>query len=91
MSTVDPAIVTMCERMIAIPSVTGEGTQAIVEFCARELLAPHGIEARSIVSSKECSTQVNLVAFVAGRNRAATPLVLNTHPIRYRLAIRHYG
>jgi len=79
MNTVDPEIATMCERMIAIPSVSGEGTQAIVEFCARELLAPHGIEARSIVSSKEGSTQVNLVAFVTGRNRATTPLVLNTH------------
>ena len=79
MSTVDPVIATMCQRMIAIPSVTGEGTQAIVEFCAGELLAPHGIDARSVVSVKEGSTQVNLVAFVAGRNREATPLVLNTH------------
>jgi acetylornithine deacetylase/succinyl-diaminopimelate desuccinylase-like protein len=79
MSTIDPAIVTMCKRLIAIPSVTGEGTQEIVEFCARELLAPYGIEGRRIASSKEGPEQVNLLAFIAGRNREATPLVLNTH------------
>ncbi len=79
MSTIDPAIVTMCMRLIAIPSVTNEGTRQIAEFCANEILAPRGIEGRIIPSSKEGRAQVNLVAFVAGANREATPLVLNTH------------
>jgi len=79
MSTIDPAIVTMCKRLIAIPSVTGEGTRQIAEFCANEILAPRGIEGRIFSSSKEGSEQVNLVAFIAGANRQATPLVLNTH------------
>lgn len=79
MSIIDPAIVTMCKRLIAIPSVTVGGTRKIAEFCANEILAPCGIEGRIIPSSKEGRAQVNLVAFVAGANRQATPLVLNTH------------
>jgi len=79
MSIIDPAIVTMCKRLIAIPSVTVGGTRKIAEFCANEILAPCGIEGRIIPSSKEGRAQVNLVAFVAGANREATPLVLNTH------------
>src|SRR6266478_1529465 len=79
MSTLDPAIVTMCKRLIAIPSVTGEGTHQIAEFCAKEILAPHVIQSRLIPSSPKGPEQVNLLAFIAGKNRDATPLVLNTH------------
>lgn len=79
MSTIDPAVVAMCKRVIAIPSVTGEGTRQIAEFCAKEILAPHGIEGRIFPSSKEGAEQVNLVAVIPGTNRQATPLVLNTH------------
>ena len=79
MSTINPAIVTMCMRLIAIPSVTSEGTRQIAEFCANEILAPCGIEGRIFPSSKEGPEQVNLLAFIAGTNREATPLVLNTH------------
>ena len=79
MSACDPAIVDMCKRLVAIPSVTGEGTRRIAEFCASEMLAPHGIEARIIASAQEGPEQVNLVAFVAGLNHEATPLLLNTH------------
>jgi acetylornithine deacetylase/succinyl-diaminopimelate desuccinylase-like protein len=79
MSILDPAIVTMCKRLIAIPSVTGEGTRQIAEFCAKEILAPHGIQIRLISSSSEGPEQVTLLAVIAGTNREATPLVLNTH------------
>jgi acetylornithine deacetylase/succinyl-diaminopimelate desuccinylase-like protein len=79
MSTIDPAIVTMCKRLIAIPSVTGEGTRQIAEFCAKEILAPHGIQIRLISSSSEGPEQVTVLAVIAGTTREATPLVLNTH------------
>jgi acetylornithine deacetylase/succinyl-diaminopimelate desuccinylase-like protein len=62
-----------------MPSMTGTGTRRIAEFCASEILTPRGIKARLIGSPQEGSDQVNLLAFVAGTNRAATPLVLNTH------------
>jgi acetylornithine deacetylase/succinyl-diaminopimelate desuccinylase-like protein len=79
MDTPDPVIGALSRKLIAMPSVTGEGTRRIAEFCASEILAPRGIEARLIVSPQEGSDQANLLAFVAGTNRAATPLVLNTH------------
>jgi acetylornithine deacetylase/succinyl-diaminopimelate desuccinylase-like protein len=79
MNVTDPVIVTLCRSLIAMRSVTGEGTRRIAEFCACEILAPRGIEARVVASPKDGSDQVNLVAFVAGTNRAATPLLLNTH------------
>jgi acetylornithine deacetylase/succinyl-diaminopimelate desuccinylase-like protein len=79
MNATDPVIVALCRCLIAMPSVTGEGTRRIAEFCAREILAPRGIEARIVASPKEGSDQVNLVAFVAGTDRTATPLLLNTH------------
>src|SRR6202521_168300 len=79
MNATDLVIVALCRSLIAMPSVTGESTRRIAEFCAREILAPRGIEARIVASPKEGSDQVNLVAFVAGTNRAATPLLLNTH------------
>jgi acetylornithine deacetylase/succinyl-diaminopimelate desuccinylase-like protein len=79
MSANYPAIVALCKRLIAVPSVTGTGTRRIAEFCASEILAPRGIEARLIASLQEGSEQVNLLAFVAGTDRAAMPLLFNTH------------
>ena len=68
-----------CRRLIGCRSVTGEGTRVIAELCAAELLAPCGISARLIPSSREGAEQVNLLAFVKGRDSALAPLVLNTH------------
>jgi acetylornithine deacetylase/succinyl-diaminopimelate desuccinylase-like protein len=68
-----------CRRLILTPSVTTAGTRQIAELCARELLAPLGIEARLIPSRREGDSQVNLVAIVRGREPSARPLVLNTH------------
>jgi len=65
--------------MVAIPSVTSAGTRQIAEFCAGEVLGPRRIKAELLASSKEGAEQVNLVAFVEGANRDATPLLLNTH------------
>jgi acetylornithine deacetylase/succinyl-diaminopimelate desuccinylase-like protein len=62
-----------------MPSVTAAGTRRIAEFCASEILAPRGIEARLIASRAEGQQQVNLVAFVEGADRTAAPLLLNTH------------
>ena len=47
--------------------------------CASEILAPRGIQARLFASPNEGLDQVNLLAFVAGADRAASPLLLNTH------------
>jgi len=79
MKATDPEIGLLCRSLIALPSVTGDGTRRIAEFCASEILAPRGIEARLVASPEEGSEQVNLIAFIAGTNRAATPLLLNTH------------
>ena len=68
-----------CKRLIGCRSVTGEGTRAIAELCARELLIPHGIEPRLIPSVREGAGQVNLVAMVKGRAADRAPLVFNTH------------
>src|SRR5437879_8888074 len=72
-------LLSLCRRLIAIPSVTGEGTRRIAEFCATELLAPIGISAGLIPSPGEGGEQVNLVALIEGHDRNALPLVLNTH------------
>ncbi len=72
-------MVQWCRRLIATPSVTSDGTRAIAELCARELLAPARIEARLIPSTCEGNHQVNLVAIVRGLKPDAAPLVLNTH------------
>ena len=72
-------VLSWCNRLIRCRSVTGEGTRAIAEMCALELLAPLGIEARLVPSAHEGSAQVNLVATIKGRDSAATPVVLNTH------------
>ncbi len=79
MNAIEPEIVALCKKLIAIPSVSGAGTRQIAEFCAREILAPRGIEARTISSPKEGPDQVNLVAFVAGARHTVAPLLLNTH------------
>lgn len=75
----NPRLLEWCKRLIATPSVTGDGTRQIVELCAAELLGPAGIEARLIPSIREGTRQVNLLAVVRGRDPTATPLVLNTH------------
>jgi succinyl-diaminopimelate desuccinylase len=72
-------LLSWCKRLIGCPSVTGDGTRAIAELCARELLAPHGIETRLIPSQREGDSQVNLVAKVAGTDRDAAAIVFNTH------------
>lgn len=79
MSAIETNIVALCKRLIAIPSVSMMGTRRIAEFCAREILAPRGIDARIIPSPKQGPEQVNLVAFVAGARHALTPILLNTH------------
>ncbi len=75
----EPRLLELCRKLIAIPSVTAEGTREIAEFCAREVLAPAGIATRLIPSRREGQRQVNLLAFAEGRERNLAPLVLNTH------------
>jgi acetylornithine deacetylase/succinyl-diaminopimelate desuccinylase-like protein len=75
----NPRLLEWCKRLIATPSVTGDGTRQIAELCAAELLGPAGIQARLIPSIREGANQVNLLAVVQGREPAASPLVLNTH------------
>ncbi len=74
-----PRLLNLCRSLIASRSVTTEGTRAIAEFCAREILAPAGIAAQLVASRREGPSQVNLLAFVEGRERGLAPLVLNTH------------
>lgn len=73
------SLLDLCKRLIAIPSVTTEGTRQMAEFCAHHVLAAAGVSARLIPSPDEGPQQVNLLAPVRGRNREATPLVLSTH------------
>lgn len=75
----DPRLSALCKRLIATRSVSAEGTRHIAELCANEILAPAGITARLIPSAKEGPEQVNLVAFIEGRERTLAPIVLNTH------------
>jgi acetylornithine deacetylase/succinyl-diaminopimelate desuccinylase-like protein len=75
----DPGLLALCKRLIATRSVSAEGTRHIAELCANEILAPAGITARLISSVKDVAEQVNLVAFIEGRERTAAPIVLNTH------------
>jgi acetylornithine deacetylase/succinyl-diaminopimelate desuccinylase-like protein len=75
----DQRTLNLCRRLIAIRSVTAEGTREIAEFCAREILEPAGIEARLLASAHEGAAQVNLVARVPGRDSSLAPLVFNTH------------
>ncbi len=75
----DAQVLEWCKRLISTPSVTTDGTRGVAELCARELLAPAGIEARLAPSRHEGDSQVNLIAFVRGRDRSAPPIVFNTH------------
>ncbi len=75
----DAALLEWCRRLIACRSVSAEGTRRIAELCASELLAPAGIAARLVRSTREGGEQVNLVAAIHGRDSALKPLVLNTH------------
>jgi acetylornithine deacetylase/succinyl-diaminopimelate desuccinylase-like protein len=75
----DAALLEWCRRLIACRSVTAEGTRRIAELCASELLAPAGIAARLVPSTREGGEQVNLVAAIHGRDSSLKPLVLNTH------------
>lgn len=75
----DDRMLEWSRRLIGCHSVTGNGTRAIAELCARELLLPLGIEAQLIPSAAEGAGQVNLIASVPGRDRTLAPLVFNTH------------
>jgi acetylornithine deacetylase/succinyl-diaminopimelate desuccinylase-like protein len=76
---VDASVLEWCKRLVGCRSVTNEGTREIVELCARELLAPRGIQAKLLPSPSEGVEHVNLIARIAGRESDAAPLVLNTH------------
>jgi acetylornithine deacetylase/succinyl-diaminopimelate desuccinylase-like protein len=67
------------KQLIGCRSVTNEGTRAITQLCAREILAPLGIKAELISSRNEGPEQANLIAYVRGSDVLATPIVLNTH------------
>jgi acetylornithine deacetylase/succinyl-diaminopimelate desuccinylase-like protein len=75
----DPALLEWCRRLVACRSVTAEGTRQIAQLCASEMLAPAGIAARLIPSTREGAEQVNLVAAIRGRDSLLKPVVLNTH------------
>lgn len=75
----DASVLEWCKRLVGCRSITNEGTREIVELCARELLAPRGIEAKLLPSATEGTAHVNLVARIKGRESDAAPLVLNTH------------
>lgn len=75
----DPALLECCRRLVACRSVTTEGTRQIAQLCASEMLAPAGISARLIPSTREGAEQVNLVTVVRGRETSLRPIVLNTH------------
>ena len=75
----DAALLEWCRRLVACRSVTAEGTRQIAQLCASEMLAPAGIAARLIPSTREGAEQVNLVAAIRGRDSSLKPVVLNTH------------
>ncbi|HTQ23643.1 MAG TPA: M20/M25/M40 family metallo-hydrolase [Candidatus Binataceae bacterium] len=75
----DAALLDWCRRLIGCRSVTAEGTREIAALCASAMLAPAGITARLIPSTREGGEQVNLVAAIRGRESSLRPIVLNTH------------
>jgi histidine ammonia-lyase len=75
----DAALLDWCRRLIGCRSVTAEGTRQIAALCASEMLAPAGITARLIPSTREGGQQINLVAAIRGRDSSLRPIVLNTH------------
>ncbi|MBV8773580.1 MAG: M20/M25/M40 family metallo-hydrolase, partial [Deltaproteobacteria bacterium] len=68
-----------CKRLLACRSISGQGTRDIMQLCAQDLLAPHGLEPRLLPSTSEGPSQVNLVCIVRGREHDRAPLILNTH------------
>jgi acetylornithine deacetylase/succinyl-diaminopimelate desuccinylase-like protein len=76
---VEAKLLEWCRRLIAIPSVTTNGTRAVAEFCAAQMWAPSGIGARLIPSTLHGADNVNLVAIIVGRDQSVMPLVFNTH------------
>jgi acetylornithine deacetylase/succinyl-diaminopimelate desuccinylase-like protein len=72
-------VLSWCKRLIGCPSVTNEGTRAIAEICARDLLSPRGIQTRLLPSTIEGDSQVNLIATIKGSDDTLAPIVLNTH------------
>jgi acetylornithine deacetylase/succinyl-diaminopimelate desuccinylase-like protein len=76
---INERLLSWSKQLIGCQSVTNEGTRTIVELCAREILAPLGIEVQFIPSRNEGPEQVNLLAYIQGSDLTATPLVLNTH------------
>ncbi len=76
---INERLLSWSKQLIGCQSVTSEGTRTIVELCAREILAPLGINAQFISSRNEGAEQVNLLAYIQGSDLTATPLVLNTH------------
>lgn len=76
---IESALIEQCRRLIATPSVTTEGTRAVAELCAREILGPAGIDAQTVASPRHGPSQVNLRAQVPGADPSLPPLVLSTH------------
>jgi acetylornithine deacetylase/succinyl-diaminopimelate desuccinylase-like protein len=76
---VEAKLLDWCQRLIATPSITTQGTRAIAELCAAHLLAPSGITARLVPSTVHGEDHVNLMAVIRGRDPQAIPLVFNTH------------
>jgi succinyl-diaminopimelate desuccinylase len=76
---VEAKLLEWCRRLISFSSVTTAGTRGIAAFCAAEMLAPAGIDARLVPSSTHGEENVSLIATVPGRDPAAAPLVFNTH------------
>jgi len=75
----DTQLLEWCQRLLACPSVSGDGTCQIMQLCAHQLLRPHGLEAHLLPSQSGGASQVNLFCIVRGREHDCPPLVLNTH------------
>lgn len=75
----EPGLLEWCKRLIAFPSVTANGTRGIAQWCAAQMLAPSGISARLLPSTRHGSENVNLMAIIPGRDAALAPLIFNTH------------
>jgi acetylornithine deacetylase/succinyl-diaminopimelate desuccinylase-like protein len=75
----DAQVFEWCQRLLACPSVTDDGTREIMRLCSHELLRPHGLEPRVLPSQSEGASQANLVCMVSGREHDRAPLILNTH------------
>src|SRR6202158_2272093 len=74
----DAALLEWCRRLVACRRGNAEGTRRIAELCASEMLAPAGIAARLVASTREGREQVNLLAAIRVHAAPLKPLVLNT-------------